>query len=158
MRIFKLVLFFTFLFILSGFLFFENFENEQEKKLANSWKDKTYIELGDLLEKKFELACVIRPYGNIVIYDMNSYQVKKINNHLKKIDFILTEDEWALIVLNKIDLDILKFKRINVDIPTILKGNNIPTDFVPQICVDSTKGSLYLFKEKDRKYAILGTH
>lgn len=137
-------------------LSFKTKENQFQTKILNIWENNKFVKVIDLLEKPYDIMCIIPPYGFKVIDNSGSKEVLKINKYLNKNNYQTDEYNWALVILNNNNIELFEFDRGEIEIVLPYKEKDIPKGVTAKNCIKLENGYFYLFTEKDRKHIILG--
>ncbi|RWS49818.1 hypothetical protein CKA56_06945 [Arcobacter venerupis] len=133
-------------------------ENQLQIELLNKWKDNSLIKFTNLINKDYNRICVINPYESNIDNDENSNEINQMNSYLKKISYVGDEKNWAFVMSIDNNIELFEFNRGEIDIFSSISNSKIklPDNFLPNKCVNSKSGFLYLFENEKRKYIILG--
>jgi hypothetical protein len=136
----------------------ENFIEEAD--LQKNIKIDEVVALRKFLKTERGTLCVLFPYQEDVV-NSKPYS-DRINNYLKKINYVADEGHWAFVFVNDEIVKISKIKRSEkLDIMGIreinsIQGKKLPVNFLPTNCVSVDKGLLWKIKINERVFLILG--
>jgi len=134
-------------------------QERQERRLQQLEAAET-IRVDELLGSFDGEICVLSPYALAV--SPSGYQAQRINAYLKERGIVLMEHEWGLVVTERNEVRIAKFKRsasldlLPAGVALANQVVDVRPDFEPRDCLP-LKGAVMLKVEfRDRGYVVLG--
>lgn len=120
----------------------------------------TANKVNELLKMTADSVCVLSPYQDGV---SSSYvESKKINDHLRAMEYKGYEGQWGLVVVNGDAVSLSTFKRTSVDLDTValsIKADGLPPGpdgFLISDCAQFSEATLFKFKFGNDVYIAFG--
>lgn len=135
----------------------ENFIKEID--LQENIKIDEVVALRKFLKNEIGTLCVLFPYQEDVIN--NKPYSERINDYLKKINYVADEGHWAFVFVNDEIVKISKMKRTErLDVMggremNAIQNKKLLVNFLPVNCVSVEKGFLWKVRINERVFLIL---